>query len=102
MLLGLGTGGGIILGLAFVGLRASHAQQAAALSGMAQCVGYLFAATGPAVVGALHDRLDSWSVALGTCAALCVAMAVIGLYAGRAMQIGGFREHAARPLPAAH
>ena len=32
VLLGLGTGGGIILGLAFVGLRASHAQQAAALS----------------------------------------------------------------------
>ncbi|MGH8815664.1 MAG: MFS transporter, partial [Achromobacter pestifer] len=52
VLLGLGTGGGIILGLAFVGLRASHAQQAAALSGMAQCVGYLFAASGPALVGA--------------------------------------------------
>lgn len=102
VLLGLGTGGGIILGLAFVGLRASHAQQAAALSGMAQCVGYLFAASGPAVVGALHDRLDSWSVALGACAALCVAMAIIGLYAGRALQIGGFREHAARPVPAAH
>jgi CP family cyanate transporter-like MFS transporter len=54
------------------------------------------------VVGALHDRLDSWSVALGACAALCVAMAIIGLYAGRALQIGGFREHAARPVPAAH
>lgn len=97
VLLGLGTGGGIILGLAFVGLRARHAQQAAALSGMAQCVGYLFAATGPALVGALHDRLGGWGVALGMCAALCVAMAVIGLYAGRAIQIGGFREHAALP-----
>jgi CP family cyanate transporter-like MFS transporter len=93
VLLGLGTGGGIILGLAFVGLRASHAQQAAALSGMAQCVGYLFAATGPALVGAMHDRLGGWGVALGVCAALCVAMAIIGLYAGRAIQIGGFRAH---------
>lgn len=93
VLLGLGTGGGIILGLAFVGLRASHAQQAAALSGMAQCVGYLFAATGPALVGAMHDRLGGWGVSLGVCAALCVAMAIIGLYAGRAIQIGGFRAH---------
>lgn len=92
-LLGLGTGGGIILGLAFVGLRASHAQQAAALSGMAQCVGYLFAASGPALVGALHDRLGGWSVALSVCAVLCSAMALIGLYAGRAIQIGGFRQH---------
>lgn len=94
VLLGLGTGGGIILGLAFVGLRASHAQQAAALSGMAQCVGYLFAATGPALMGALHDALGGWDVALGVCAALCVAMAAAGLYAGRAIQIGQYRAHA--------
>jgi CP family cyanate transporter-like MFS transporter len=94
VLLGLGTGGGIILGLAFVGLRASHAQQAAALSGMAQCVGYLFAATGPALMGAMHDALGGWDAALGVCAALCVAMAIAGLYAGRAIQIGQFRVHA--------
>ncbi|MNX48821.1 Inner membrane transport protein YeaN [compost metagenome] len=102
VLLGLGTGGGIILGLAFVGLRASHAQQAAALSGMAQCVGYLFAATGPALVGALHDGLGGWSVALGVCAALCVAMAVIGLYAGRAIQIGRPGPSTSEPAYPAH
>lgn len=100
VLLGLGTGGGIILGLAFVGLRASHAQQAAALSGMAQCVGYLFAATGPALVGATHDRLGGWGVALGVCAALCVVMAIIGTYAGRAIQIGGYRAGMPRSQPA--
>ncbi|WP_241047774.1 MFS transporter [Achromobacter xylosoxidans] len=96
VLLGLGTGGGIILGLMFVGLRASHAQQAAALSGMAQCVGYLFAASGPALVGAMHDGLGGWSVALGLCAALCLAMAGCGLLAGRAIQIGQFRPHPAQ------
>ena len=47
VLMGLGMGAGIILGLAFVGLRARHAQQAASLSGMAQFVGYLLAASGP-------------------------------------------------------
>ncbi|CUK21943.1 Inner membrane transport protein YeaN [Achromobacter sp. 2789STDY5608615] len=97
VLLGLGTGGGIILGLMFVGLRASHAQQAAALSGMAQCIGYLFAASGPTLVGALHDRLGGWSVALGLCAGLCVAMAGCGLLAGRNIQVGQFRAHAAEP-----
>lgn len=101
VLLGLGTGGGIILGLAFVGLRARHAQQAAALSGMAQCVGYLFAASGPALMGALHDRLGGWSVALALCAILCVAMAVIGLYAGRAIQIGGPRVPTPQPVSTA-
>lgn len=91
VLLGLGTGGGIILGLMFVGLRANHAQQAAALSGMAQCVGYLFAASGPALAGAMHDRSGGWTLALGLCAALCLAMAGCGLLAGRAIQIGQFR-----------
>ncbi|WP_241075427.1 MFS transporter [Achromobacter insuavis] len=97
VLIGLGTGGGIILGLMFVGLRASHAQQAAALSGMAQCIGYLFAASGPALVGALHDRLGGWSVALGLCAGLCVAMAGCGLLAGRNIQVGQFHPRAAEP-----
>ena len=101
VLLGLGTGGGIILGLTFVGLRASHAQQAAALSGMAQCVGYLFAASGPALVGAMHDRLGGWTAALGLCAALCVAMAGCGLLAGRAIQIGQFRTPPAKAVPRA-
>ena len=36
----------MILGLTFIGLRASSAHQAAALSGMAQSVGYLLAACG--------------------------------------------------------
>ncbi len=40
----------MILGLTFIGLRASSAHQAAALSGMAQSVGYLLAACGPPVM----------------------------------------------------
>ncbi|WP_269747775.1 hypothetical protein [Achromobacter spanius] len=68
---------------------------------MAQCVGYLFAASGPALMGALHDRLGGWSVALALCAILCVAMAVIGLYAGRAIQIGGPRVPTPQPVSTA-
>lgn len=88
VLLGLGMGAVLILGLAFVSLRASNPHQAAALSGMAQCVGYLLAATGPMLAGVIHDLAGNWNVALGICAALCLPMAVLGLYAGRAIHIG--------------
>ncbi|MDZ3934662.1 hypothetical protein UXB74_24795, partial [Escherichia marmotae] len=53
--LGFGSGATMILGLTFIGLRASSAHQAAALSGMAQSVGYLLAACGPPLMGKIHD-----------------------------------------------
>lgn len=60
LLFGFGSGATMILGLTFIGLRASSAHQAAALSGMAQSVGYLLAACGPPVMGKLHDASGSW------------------------------------------
>ncbi|OZI56077.1 MFS transporter [Bordetella genomosp. 4] len=87
ILFGIGTGAGIILGLAFISLRTTNAQQAAALSGMAQCIGYLLAAAGPMAMGALHDSLGGWDVPLGLCTILAVLAAVIGMRAGRAQKI---------------
>ncbi|SHL91513.1 MFS transporter [Vreelandella subglaciescola] len=83
VLFGLGTGSGIIMGLTFIGLRTGSAQQAASLSGMAQCIGYLLAAAGPPIMGVLHDSLGSWTVPLGICAMLALVIAVMGLLAGR-------------------
>jgi MFS transporter, CP family, cyanate transporter len=87
ILFGFGSGAAIILALVFVSLRVTSSHQAAALSGMAQCVGYLLAAAGPTLVGAMHDVLGGWNAALTVCAALCVVMAVLGLLAGRARHI---------------
>ncbi|HEY4075075.1 MAG TPA: CynX/NimT family MFS transporter [Herbaspirillum sp.] len=87
VLLGFGAGAALILGLAFVSLRATSPHQAAALSGMAQCIGYLLAATGPTLVGVIHDFTGNWSAALGMCAALCLVAAVLGLFAGRAVHV---------------
>ncbi len=84
---GLGSGASFILGLAFVGLRTGNARQAAALSGMAQCAGYLLAATGPMAMGALHDATGGWGAPLGICVALALAMGAAGVLAGRNLRI---------------
>lgn len=85
---GFGSGAGVILSLMFMGLRTGNPQQAAALSGMAQCVGYLLAAFGPPSIGALHDLSGGWYMPLAICVVLSIAVTVLGTLAGRAMQIG--------------
>ncbi|ASG55011.1 MAG TPA: cyanate MFS transporter [Salmonella bongori] len=87
LLFGFGSGATMILGLTFIGLRASSAHQAAALSGMAQSVGYLLAACGPPIMGKLHDASGSWYLPLSGVAILAIIMAIFGLYAGRDREI---------------
>lgn len=84
---GFGSGATMILGLTFIGLRASSAHQAAALSGMAQSVGYLLAACGPPLMGKIHDASGDWHIPLLSCALLSVVMAGCGACAGRDREI---------------
>nr|WP_314071841.1 MFS transporter [uncultured Roseococcus sp.] len=83
VLFGCGSGASFILGLALISLRTSSAHQAAALSGMSQCVGYLVASSAPPLAGFLHERTGSWSTPLALCLALCGVMAFFGYRAGR-------------------
>jgi len=84
---GLGLGGIFAMSLAFLVLRSPNAQVAAALSGMAQGVGYTIAATGPFLVGWLHEVTDSWnSVAIFFMVLMSVATC-FGLSAGRNLTI---------------
>ncbi|MCP3656814.1 MAG: CynX/NimT family MFS transporter [Herbaspirillum sp.] len=92
ILFGLGTGAGIILGLALIGLRTADAHQAVALSGMAQCVGYLLASIGPPAIGRLHDALGGWQVPLMLCVILALVAAFMGTLAGRARVIDAYRH----------
>lgn len=84
---GFGSGATMILGLTFIGLRASSAHQAAALSGMAQSVGYLLAACGPPLMGKIHDTAGDWRIPLIACALAAIVMAVCGVLAGRDREI---------------
>lgn len=82
-LLGFSCGGGFILGLSFVGLRTHNAHQAAALSGMAQCMGYLFAATGPILFGSLHEATGSWDTPLIITSVICIIWASLAVLVGK-------------------
>jgi MFS transporter, CP family, cyanate transporter len=81
----LGAGQGAALGLAMtlMTLRAPDAAHAAQLSGLAQSAGYVVAAAGPFLVGALHDLTGGWTVPLLVLLGLCVPQAVAGVLAGR-------------------
>jgi MFS transporter, CP family, cyanate transporter len=75
VLAGLG-GGGFPLVLTLFGLRSASPATAGALSGFAQAVGYLAAATGPLLVGLLHDLTGGWSAPFGFLALTLVLMLV--------------------------
>lgn len=83
VLFGFSIGAVFILALAFVSLRAGSAQRAAALSGMAQCVGYTLAAAGPPLAGYLHDQTGGWGLPLMCCVAATMLLANFGYFAGR-------------------
>src|SRR5258705_5223977 len=58
---GFGAGMAIVVCLSLFSLRTGDEGQTAALSAMAQSIGYLLAAAGPVLIGALHDAADGWA-----------------------------------------
>lgn len=85
---GLGSGSVILLAFIFMALRTHSAHQAASLSGMAQCAGYLLAATGPTLAGLLKNATGSWSALLYLSLVMSLIMLVFGVLAGRNRYIG--------------
>ena len=83
VILGLANGCTFSMGLALMGFRAKNAVDAARLSGFAQSVGYALAATGPMVVGWLHDLTPNWNIGLGYILFTSVVAMLAGLKAGR-------------------
>jgi CP family cyanate transporter-like MFS transporter len=83
VVLGLGGGATVVLALSTISARAADAASAAALSGMAQSVGYLLAAAGPVTIGALHAATGSWTVPLVLLALVSSVQALVARAAGR-------------------
>ncbi|WP_234434254.1 CynX/NimT family MFS transporter [Streptomyces sp. NRRL F-5126] len=79
VLLGLGQGAAISLAMLFIVDRSPDTRHAAQLSSMAQCFGYLLAATGPLALGAVHQATGGWTVPLIILIVLLVPQTAVGL-----------------------
>ena len=82
-MIGFGSGGAIILGLMFMRLRTRTPARAAALSGMAQCLGYLLAALAPPLLGLLQQAQQHWHGVLWILSAAAIIVLINGLLSGR-------------------
>ncbi|MEE2035402.1 MFS transporter [Rhodococcus chondri] len=80
---GVSSGATFVIAVSLFGLRTRTVAQTAQLSGMAQCIGYLLAASGPVVAGAMFDLTGTWSAVLVLVAVCAVGQAVVGAFAGR-------------------
>jgi MFS transporter, CP family, cyanate transporter len=82
VLLGLGMSV-FSLALTVIALRARTGEDTAALSGMAQGLGYLLAAAGPFTIGLLHEATGGWSAPFVLLLVVIAAQTVVGAFAGR-------------------
>ncbi|MGG1638715.1 MFS transporter [Paenibacillus sp. FSL K6-3182] len=93
IILGIGGGCAFSLSMMFFGLRTENAHQAAELSGMAQSIGYLLAAIGPALIGFLHDLTNSWNLPLFILLGASVLLFLVGIGAGRNRFVGSLNSY---------
>ncbi|MDO4878924.1 MAG: MFS transporter [Neisseria sp.] len=78
---GAGSSGCFSAALILFALRTDNSRDAAALSGMAQTVGYAVAMAGPAGMGILADRLGSWSASLPILSGLMLVGCILAWFA---------------------
>jgi CP family cyanate transporter-like MFS transporter len=91
VLLGWGQGSSIGLALMMMVVRASSHDEAMALSGMAQGLGYLIASVGPVLIGGFFDFSHGWSMPLIVLLVLLGIQATAGDYAARDRTVGSAR-----------
>ncbi|MCL4125831.1 UNVERIFIED_CONTAM: hypothetical protein GTU68_008901 [Idotea baltica] len=81
--IGFVLGGSFGLSLLFIVLRSHDAASATELSGMAQSIGYIIAATGPFIFASIFDLTGSWIYALVLMLIIAVLKLFSGLYIGK-------------------
>ncbi len=87
LVLGLGQGASLGLAIFFTMARAPDPRVAASLSGFAQSIGYLVAATGPLLVGFLHSALGGWTVPVAVLLVITGLQLTAGWQAARAVTL---------------
>ncbi|MGH2969042.1 MAG: MFS transporter, partial [Solirubrobacteraceae bacterium] len=81
--IGFGQGGALGLAMMLPLLRGGDARTVASLMAMALTVGYLVAASGPWLLGAVHDASGNWTLPLVVLIAITLAELVPGVAAAR-------------------
>lgn len=82
-LIGFELGGTFGLALLFLVLRSTDTESATELSGMAQSIGYIVAATGPVVFGSIFDLTQNWVFPLLFLFLVALAKLFMGIGAGK-------------------
>lgn len=80
---GMGQGTSLVVALTLISLRGRTHAETVALSGFAQSLGYLLAACGPFVFGALTETTQGFEAPLVFMAALATAQCALSFFAGR-------------------
>lgn len=80
---GMGQGASLVVALTLISLRGRTHAETVALSGFAQSLGYLLAACGPFVFGALTETTRGFEAPLVFMAALATAQCALSFFAGR-------------------
>jgi CP family cyanate transporter-like MFS transporter len=101
VMFGIAQGGTLGLGLIFPVLKAEHASDVASLTAMTLTLGYIVAATGPWLLGALHDASGGWKLPIAALLAITLLELVPGTRASRAAALTprGTRAPASRETP---
>lgn len=81
---GLGSGASLVVALTLISLRGRTHAETTQLSGMAQSVGYLFAAMGPVAAGYFAQATGGWEASLLLIAALAALQGASAFAAGPA------------------
>lgn len=80
---GIGQGASLVVALTLISLRGTSHEETVALSGIAQSVGYLLAACGPSIFGALAEATCGYTVPLAFMVALATTQCLLCFFAGK-------------------
>ncbi|OOW00679.1 MFS transporter [Pseudomonas sp. MF4836] len=85
--LGAGQGAGLSLGTFLFVAKSASIDTATRISAMAQTVGYLIAAAGPLMVGALYQHNGDWNLPVLLLAGILLIQLIVALPAGRNVKV---------------
>lgn len=87
ILIGLGTGATYSLAMMFFVLKTVSVKKSSDLSGMAQSIGYLLAASGPLLLGIISQQTGSWNFSIILLILVGILVSIFGFISGKDMKI---------------